>query len=176
MNISSQAADSGPRLAGRLTAELIVRSPQYTSCIKLYQLDLRGNRFNRVESLGVTKDQFDCIDFSDNSIVRLEGFPRLEKLTMLLCSNNCISSIGLDIADSLPNLDTLVLCSNKLDSLSDVLALANCSRLTHLCLLGNTVAQKQEFRLFTIRHLTSLKVLNFDRISHLERKTAHARV
>lgn len=32
----------GPRLAGRLTAELILRSPQYMSCIKLYHLDLRG--------------------------------------------------------------------------------------------------------------------------------------
>lgn len=30
------------RLPGRLTAELILRSPQYMSCIKLYELDLRG--------------------------------------------------------------------------------------------------------------------------------------
>lgn len=33
-----------------------------------------------------------------------------------------------------------------LAGVQDVLALANCSRLTNLCLLGNTVAQKQEFR------------------------------
>ena len=34
----------GPRLSGRLTSELIFRSPQYMSCIKLYHLDLRGAR------------------------------------------------------------------------------------------------------------------------------------
>jgi hypothetical protein len=33
---------AGPRLAGRLTAELIARSPQYMNCIKLYEIDLRG--------------------------------------------------------------------------------------------------------------------------------------
>ena len=33
----------GPRLAGRLTAELILRSPQYMSCVKDYEIDLRGD-------------------------------------------------------------------------------------------------------------------------------------
>jgi hypothetical protein len=32
----------GPRLAGRLTAELIGRSPQYMNCVQLYEIDLRG--------------------------------------------------------------------------------------------------------------------------------------
>ncbi len=36
------AGNLGPRLAGRLTADLISRSPQYMSCIKLYEIDLRG--------------------------------------------------------------------------------------------------------------------------------------
>jgi len=35
-------AVSGPRLLGRLTAELIHRSPQYMSCISNYEIDLRG--------------------------------------------------------------------------------------------------------------------------------------
>ena len=34
----------GPRLLGRLTAELIHRSPQYMSCINYYEIDLRGER------------------------------------------------------------------------------------------------------------------------------------
>ncbi len=32
----------GPRLAGRLTAELILRSPQYMNCVKQYEINLRG--------------------------------------------------------------------------------------------------------------------------------------
>lgn len=37
-------APVGARLPGRLTAELIMRSPQYMSCIKQYEIDLRGER------------------------------------------------------------------------------------------------------------------------------------
>jgi U2 small nuclear ribonucleoprotein A' len=36
------AGSLGPRLAGRLTAELINRSPQYMNCVRHYEIDLRG--------------------------------------------------------------------------------------------------------------------------------------
>ncbi len=36
------AGSLGPRLAGRLTAELILRSSQYMNCVKEYEIDLRG--------------------------------------------------------------------------------------------------------------------------------------
>lgn len=36
------AGSLGPRLAGRLTADLISRSPQYMNTIKYYEIDLRG--------------------------------------------------------------------------------------------------------------------------------------
>lgn len=36
------AGSLGPRLAGRLTAELVLRSPQYMNCVKEYEIDLRG--------------------------------------------------------------------------------------------------------------------------------------
>ena len=46
--IASTAAGAlGPRLAGRLTAETILRSPQYMSCIGLYHLDLRGAQLSQ---------------------------------------------------------------------------------------------------------------------------------
>jgi Leucine-rich repeat (LRR) protein len=40
------------------------------------------------------QNQFDSIDLSDNAIVRLEGFPRLPRLKMLLLSNNRIAKIA----------------------------------------------------------------------------------
>lgn len=43
----------GPRLAGRLTAELVLRSPQYMSCVKYYEIDLRGGRHARFVCDGV---------------------------------------------------------------------------------------------------------------------------
>ena len=40
--LSQGAGAMGARLAGRLTAELILRSPQYMSAVKDYEIDLRG--------------------------------------------------------------------------------------------------------------------------------------
>lgn len=40
--------------------------------------------------MGATLDQFDTIDFSDNDIRRLDGFPFLARLKCLLLNNNRI--------------------------------------------------------------------------------------
>jgi hypothetical protein len=42
MEVNGAGASVGSMLAGRLTAELIRRSPQYMNCINMYHLDLRG--------------------------------------------------------------------------------------------------------------------------------------
>ena len=116
MDRPSGAGSLGPRLAGRLTAELIMRSRQYMSCINLYELDLRGNKIAAIENLGATEvrrrlfgstglalltrpcsaiaqNQFDSIDLSDNAVVKLEGFPRLLRLKQLLLNSNRVSRI-----------------------------------------------------------------------------------
>lgn len=46
---------AGPRVLGRLTPELILRSPQFMNCVGQYELDMRGNRINVVENLGATE-------------------------------------------------------------------------------------------------------------------------
>jgi hypothetical protein len=63
------------------------------------------------------QDQFDSIDLSDNAIVRLEGFPRLPRLKVLLLNNNRIAKIGRHLEASVKNLDTLVLTNNKIAEL-----------------------------------------------------------
>lgn len=45
----------GPRVIGRLTPELISRSPQYMNCVNQYELDLRGARIAAIENLGATE-------------------------------------------------------------------------------------------------------------------------
>lgn len=40
------------------------------------------------------QNQFDSIDLSDNAVVRLEGFPKLPRLKMLLLNNNRIVRIA----------------------------------------------------------------------------------
>ena len=42
----------------------------------------------------VLQNQFDCIDISDNNVVRLDGFPKLERLSMFIANTNRIASIA----------------------------------------------------------------------------------
>jgi hypothetical protein len=40
--VTTRTGALGPRLIGRLTAELILRSPQFMNPLKHYEIDLRG--------------------------------------------------------------------------------------------------------------------------------------
>lgn len=172
MEARAGAGALGPRLAGRLTAELVLRSPQYMSCVKYYEIDLRGNKIGAIENLGSTENQFDSIDLSDNAIVRLEGFPKLHRLKMLLLNNNRIVRIAPHLEEHIPNLECLVLTNNRLTKLQDLDPLWTLPRLTHLSLLDNPVAKEPGYRLYTIAKCRKLKVLDFRKVKLQERQEA----
>eukprot|EP00193_Tetraselmis_chui_P017415 CAMPEP_0177783408 /NCGR_PEP_ID=MMETSP0491_2-20121128/19087_1 /TAXON_ID=63592 /ORGANISM="Tetraselmis chuii, Strain PLY429" /LENGTH=199 /DNA_ID=CAMNT_0019303977 /DNA_START=244 /DNA_END=840 /DNA_ORIENTATION=- len=169
------AGSLGPRLAGRLTAELILRSPQYMNCCKEYELDLRGNKVAEIENLGATENQFDSIDLSDNAIVRLEGFPSLKRLKQLLLSNNRIMRVAKGLEAQIPSLEMLVLSNNRFVNLSDVDPLATLPKLKYLSLLDNAITKKPDYRLYVISRLKHLKVLDFKKIKEKERAEAQAK-
>ncbi|GMH41502.1 hypothetical protein BSKO_09412 [Bryopsis sp. KO-2023] len=163
----------GPRLAGRLTAELILRSPQYMNCVKNYEIDLRGNKIGAIENLGATNNQFDSIDLSDNAIVLLEGFPKLPRLKVLLLNNNRVTRIGRDLQDCIPKLDMLILTNNKVTHLSALDPLSTLPKLVHLSLMGNPVTKVKDYRLYVIHLIPSLKVLDFRKVKAQERLAAN---
>lgn len=45
---------------------------------------------NEILTVGTSQNQFDTIDFSDNEIRKLDGFPLLSRLKAVLLSNNRI--------------------------------------------------------------------------------------
>jgi len=49
-----------------------------------------GYKIPVIENLGATLDQFDTIDFSDNDLRKLEGFPLLPRIKSLHFNNNRI--------------------------------------------------------------------------------------
>ena len=102
----------------RLSRELILRSPQYMNACGEYEIDLRGNKLTVIENLGITENQFDSVDLSDNEIVKLEGFPLLPRLKTILLNNNRISRIAKNLEASIPNVETLVLTGNKISNVS----------------------------------------------------------
>mmetsp|Transcript_27341 Transcript_27341/g.52038 ORF Transcript_27341/g.52038 Transcript_27341/m.52038 type:complete len:265 (-) Transcript_27341:604-1398(-) len=168
----AQAVFGLPRLAGRLTAELILSSPQEMNAVKEYQLDLRGNKISAIENLGATENQFDCIDLSDNDVVRLEGFPRLPRLRTLLLNNNRIARIGEDLGDAIAGMEMLVLTGNRITNLADLNNLSSLTKLERLSLLDNPVCKKENYRLYVIHRLPSLKVLDFCKVKQKEREAS----
>jgi len=130
----------------RLTAEVIQRASSYLNPVKERELDLRACKVGVIENLGATKDQFDCIDLSDNELTRLENFPILNRLRTILLNNNKISYIERGLGEYVPNLETVVLTNNRINNLGDLDALADLPNLKRLSLLDNLVTKKQHYR------------------------------
>ncbi|CAN6655589.1 U2 small nuclear ribonucleoprotein A' [Trichomonascus vanleenenianus] len=158
----------------QLTADLLANSPAYTNPLKQRELLLRSLRIPVIENLGATRDTHDAIDFTDNDIRVLGNFPRMTKLETLLLARNKITYIQPNLSELLPNLRDLILTSNGLNSLSDLVPLARFERLTHLSLVDNPVciSAAKHYRLFVIWLVPSLKVLDFQKIKDVERTNA----
>jgi len=158
---------------GRLTADLIARSPTFLNTLRQRELELRGNKIPVIENLGATEDQYDAIDLSDNEIRKLENFPQLRRLQTLLLSNNRIARIAPKLHEQLPNLETLVLTNNQLSQLSDLDPLADVdASLRYLSLLDNPITKRPHYRAYVIRKLPHLRVLDFKKVKKQEREAA----
>eukprot|EP01119_Soliformovum_irregulare_P021967 TRINITY_DN740_c0_g1_i2.p1 TRINITY_DN740_c0_g1~~TRINITY_DN740_c0_g1_i2.p1 ORF type:complete len:159 (-),score=26.32 TRINITY_DN740_c0_g1_i2:82-558(-) len=94
---------------------------------------------------------------------------------MLLLNNNKITRIATGLAESLPNLDTIILANNKIANLGDLDPLSELTSLRVLSLMGNPVTKKTEYRLYIIHKLPKLKLLDFSKIKKAERELAHKR-
>lgn len=156
----------------KLSAELIEQAAQYTNPVRDRELDLRGYKIPVLENLGATLDQFDTIDFSDNEVRKLDGFPLLKRLKTLLMNNNRICRIGENLEQSLPSLTELILTSNNIQELGDLDPLASVKTLTLLSLLRNPVTNKKHYRLYVINKIPQIRVLDFQKVKLKERQEA----
>ncbi|KAJ7462752.1 leucine-rich repeat-domain-containing protein [Mycena galericulata] len=158
----------------KLTPELLAQASSTLNPIKERQLDLRGYKIPAIENLGVTRDQHDAIDFTDNSIVTLGNLPLLKRLNTLLLANNKVSHISPSIHISVPNLTTLVLTNNQFTELGDLEPLKELRYLKYVSLMGNPVREKKWYREWLAWRLPGLRVLDFQRIRDKERQAAKA--
>ncbi|KAJ7042645.1 leucine-rich repeat-domain-containing protein [Mycena alexandri] len=158
----------------KLTPELLAQASSTLNPIKERQLDLRGYKIPAIENLGVTRDQHDAIDLTDNSIVTLGNLPLLKRLNTLLLANNKVSHISPSIHISVPNLVTLVLTNNQFTELGDLEPLKELRYLKYVSLMGNPVREKKWYREWLAWRLPGLRVLDFQRIRDKERQTAKA--
>jgi len=156
----------------KLTPELLGQASSALNPIKERQLDLRGYKIPVIENLGVTRDQHDAIDLTDNSIVTLGNFPLLKRIRTLLLANNRITAISPSIHLSVPNLTTLILTNNNFSELGDLEPLKELKGLKYISLMGNPVREKKWYREWLAWRLSALRVIDFQRIRDKERQAA----
>ncbi|KAM3127922.1 hypothetical protein pb186bvf_019992 [Paramecium bursaria] len=163
----------------KINSELIQASNHFINPLNERQLDLRGiiinlcqgKKISAIENLGATLDFFDHIDLGDNEIKKLGNLTLLKRLRTLNLSNNRISKI-IDVSESLPALENLILMNNRLADFSEMYSLRNCKKLKRLILHGNLITQQPKYRLQIISILPQLKVLDFNKITHKEKEEA----
>uniref|UniRef100_A0A182JQV2 Probable U2 small nuclear ribonucleoprotein A' n=1 Tax=Anopheles christyi TaxID=43041 RepID=A0A182JQV2_9DIPT len=157
----------------KLTPDLINQSMQYMNPCRDRELDLRGYKIPQIENMGATLDQYDTIDFSDNDIRKLDGFPRLTRLKCLLLNNNRIVRIGEHLHESLPNLQSVILTGNNIQELGDLEPLTKLPNLETLSMLTNPVSTKQHYREYVAFRFPNLRLLDFRKIRQKEREAAN---
>jgi len=158
----------------KLSVELIQQAYQHINPVRDRELDLRGYKIPVIENLGATLDQFDTLDFSDNEIRKLDGFPLLKRLKCVIMNNNRIVRVAECLHESAPSLETVLLTNNSLEELADLDPLGRLPRLSSLSLLGNPVVMRQHYRLYAIFRMPHLRVLDFRRVKLKERQSAEA--
>uniref|UniRef100_A0A7S3VWC4 Uncharacterized protein n=1 Tax=Strombidinopsis acuminata TaxID=141414 RepID=A0A7S3VWC4_9SPIT len=157
----------------RLTLELLQQADQGLNAAKQRQLLLRGMKIPSIENLGGTNDAFECMDLSDNDLIKLANFPPLKRLHSLFLMNNRISRIDPECFDPLPNLRSVVLTGNKLEKLVDLEPLFKLKFLEHLSVMENPVTKVKHYRPYMVSKCSkSLRILDFNRIKDKERKAA----
>ncbi|WFD02076.1 U2 snRNP complex subunit [Malassezia obtusa] len=156
----------------KLTSELLAQSDSALNPLKERELDLRGLKIVVIENLGVTRDQNDALDFTDNEIKYLGNFPRLLRLQHLVLSNNLVSRIDPLLGKALPYLHTLILTNNAIADMRQLVPLRRLRRLEYLSLMGNPVSHEKHYREFVIWRVPSVRVLDFKRVTDKERAYA----
>lgn len=160
----------------RLTPDVVAEAPQNLNCVGDRELVLRNLAIPAVENLATARNLFDAIDLTGNVIEVLgaECFPPFPRLSVLYVGSNQVRTITRGLADSLPNLRTLVLTSNNIESVErlNVPELARFKSLETLSLAGNPVARDTSLRLLLVHQIPSLRFIDFVRVTRADRLAA----
>ncbi|XP_064621486.1 leucine-rich repeat-containing protein 9-like isoform X3 [Lineus longissimus] len=142
------------------------------ACINLEELSLENNCITKLDNISrLTKLR--RLNLSHNYLSTLET-SGLEKLTHLhflsLENNRIVSLLGLQRIQSLLE---LYIGNNRISNIREVFYLKNLPNFVILDLAGNPVAKETEnYRLFIIYHLRSLKALDGQAVESAEASTA----
>ena len=158
----------------RLTPQVVEEASSFTNALRQRELDLRGHRIPVIENLGVTRDQNDVLDLTENELTSISNFPKLARLKMLLLARNRISHFSKDISQTLPNIECLGLASNNFNTLAALAPLRSFRHLKAISLIDNpiTVMNAAQYRSWVIWLCPQLRILDFQLVRLEERNLA----
>ncbi|CAI2378186.1 unnamed protein product [Moneuplotes crassus] len=156
----------------RITAELMSKSNQFLNAVGEFHIDLRGLKIPYIENLALSKDQFGCIDLTENDLVHIPILPELKRLKTMILSDNRISTIEPGFSEKCKGIENIVLMNNKIADFSEIDNLSGCKGLKRLALHGNIVTKQEHYRLYCISKIPSLKILDFGKVTLKERVAA----
>jgi len=125
----------------RLSANIIQSAEQRTNPLGEREIILRSLAIPTIEHLSVTRDQFDSFDLSNNHLVRLDNFPKLDRLSSLYLGGNGIEFVdGRNLKRNCPSLTSVVLTGNGVRGWNVIADLGEgCPKLDFLSLIGNPI-------------------------------------
>ncbi|TPX66556.1 hypothetical protein SpCBS45565_g04405 [Spizellomyces sp. 'palustris'] len=144
----------------------ISKLAQYTH---LEELVLENNEIESMDALTALKNLIK-LDVSINRISSVECARDFASLMCLSLENNCVGCLR-PLAE-LPTLMEFYCGNNSIGDLLNIFPLKALPRLIILDFTGNTVCHVDNYRLFTIYHLTRLKILDGTGISPKEQTLA----
>jgi len=156
----------------RITIDILHHGEARITPAQEREYRLRNLRIPVIENLGIIGDAYEALNLSNNSIVTLGGFPRLEMVQSLILNNNQIKRIQRGLGTFLPNLKNLILVNNNITTLLNLEPLADLPKLERIALAGNPVAKEQGYRFYVIHKCPKLRVLDFQKVRLSERKEA----
>lgn len=133
--------------------------------IDCYSLNLRNLKIKVFGNTGLLRDQFECIDISDNLVSRLSNISNLKKLSVFIACNNEIEYIEENFCINIPNLESLVLSNNNISNINSISALKLLKRLKRLSLIDNPITKISNYKNIIIGMLPNLCFLDFQKIS-----------
>lgn len=83
----------------------------------------------------------------------MELLPPLKRLATLLLSNNRITKVDPNFAETCPHLETVILTNNKISDFTEIDNLATCKSLVRLSLMGNIVTHDPNYRIYVIHKI-----------------------
>ncbi|KAK6196054.1 hypothetical protein SNE40_001351 [Patella caerulea] len=141
---------------------------------QLQTLNLSNNMIEKMEKMDKLL-KLRVLNLSSNCIYKIEGLENLILLQTLDLTNNKIELIPSWLPKRLKALRVFRIAENRLDSLSEITKLKSLSDLHQLDYGKNPLVELPHHRLFIIFQLCTVELLDGQKVSKEERKTAQER-